>query len=332
MNLWSAPALKPVELLGPPLTVGVDLGRRTIKVAAVRGRKHLVHAAIYPTPDGALDGGTVRNARALAPALRMGLRSAGIRSGRAVVAMGGRTALVRTFMLPPMPQDELKSAVKWEAERHLPLRIDEAVLDAQVVREVTEDGQRRVEVLMAAVPERDALAFYEVAHGAGLDVAALEVSSLALTRVLADTGAVTAAVDIGADATEIVIVHGALPPVCRSLPIGADQLSAAADVPATAPEPASPAPGWHELLEGLTLSIEYFQAQAHREKVERVVLTGEGAELPDATQLLTAGLGVPVMIGDPCSRLTVAAGLSERLGRHRASLAVAIGLALRSLH
>lgn len=322
-----------MDLFATSPTIGVDLGRRAIKVAAVRGggRPHLVGAAIYPTPDGALDGGTVRNARALAPALRLGLRSAGIRGGRAVVGMGGRTALVRTFLLPPMPQDELKSAVKWEAERHLPLRIDEAVLDAQVVREVTEDGQRRVEVLMAAVPERDALAFYEVAHEAGLDVAALEVSSLALTRVLADTGALTAAVDIGADATEIVIVHGALPPVCRSLPIGADQLSAAADVPA-APEPASTAPGWHELLEVLTLSIEYFQAQAHREKVARVVLTGEGADLPDATQLLTAGLGVPVVVGDPFSRLTVAASLSERLGGHRASLAVAIGLALRSLH
>jgi len=332
MKPWSAFAAKPVEFFGPPLTVGVDLGRRTIKVAAVRGRRHLVHAAIYPTPDGAVDGGTVRNIQALAPALRAGLRSAGIKTGRAVVGMGGRTALVRTFMLPPMPEDELKNAVKWEAERHLPLRIDEAVLDAQVMREVTEDGQRRVEVLMAAVPERDAVAYYGVAHEAGLDVAALEVSSLALVRSLAKTTALTAVVDIGADASDIVIVQDGLPPVCRSIPVGADHLSSAAGVPAADAGIGATAPGWQELLEGLTRSIEYFQAQARREKVERVVVTGEGAELPGAAQTLAAGLGVPVTIGDPLARLTVAAGLAERLGTHRASLAVAVGLALRCLH
>ena len=310
-----------MDFLGPSPTVGVDLGRRTIKIVAVRSGKppRLVHAAIHPTPDGTIDAGTIRNVPVLAQALRAGLRGAAIRGGRAVVGLSGRTALVRTLTLPHMPVEELKSAVRWEAERHLPLRIEDAVLDAQVTREVTEDGQRRLEVLMAAVPERDALLYYQVARDAGLDVAALEVSSLALARTLGGSPAIAAAVDIGADATEIVIVHPTLPPVCRSLPVGADHLRPAA------------APGLQDLLAGLSGSIDYFQAQMRQEKIERVILTGEGVEVPGVAQTLTAELGVPVAAGDPLSRL-VATSVPGDVRDHRASLAVAIGLALRTLH
>lgn len=318
-----------MDLLGPSPTVGVDIGRRTIKVAAVRGGTppRLTHAAIHPTPDGAVDGGAIRNVSLLAAALRAALRGAGIRHGRAVVGMGGRTALVRTLTLPPMPDDELKNAVRWEAERHLPLRIDEAVLDAQVVREITEDGQRRLEVLMAAVPERDALLYYQVAHDAGLDVAALEVSSLALARTLAHPETLTAAIDIGADATEIVMTKGTLAPVCRSLPVGGDQLTP----PAGGGEVAD-TPGLHELLDGVAKSIDYFQAQTHREKVERVVLTGEGADIQGVAQMLASELSLPVEVGDPLSRLAVAPGVASNARGRGVSLAVAIGLALRTLH
>ncbi len=315
-----------------PPTIGIDLGRRAIKVAAVRGgsRPRLVGAAIYPTPDGAVDGGTIRNAAALTSAIRGALRAAGIRRGRAVVGMGGRTALVRTLTLPPMPPDELKNAVKYEAERHLPLRIDEAVLDAQVVREVSEDGQRRMEVLMAAVPERDALLFYQVTHDAGLDVTALEVSSLALARTLANTETLTAAVDIGADATDIVIANGTLPPVCRSLPVGSDHL-VSATVAAGPEREAAAGPGWHDLLEGLTRSIDYFQAQARRETVERVVVTGDGAEVPGVIQMLATELALPITQGDPLAGLTATPEAAAQTRDHRPAFAVAIGLALRTL-
>lgn len=267
-----------------------------------------------------MEGGTIRDAAGMTAALREALRSAGIGRARAVIGVQGRIALVRTFLLPPMPDNELKNAIRWEAERQLPLRIDEAVMDAQVVRHVTEDGQRRLEILMAAVPEREALAYYQVAHDAGLDVAALEVSSLALARALAGADALTAAIDIGSDITEIVIAHRALPPVCRTLTVGGDHL---------AMPPDAAAPGWRDLLEGVARTIDYFQAQARVGRIERGVVTGEGPAVPAVAEVLTAQLGVPVMVGDPLARLAVAPDAGGDLRTHRAAFAVAVGLALR---
>jgi type IV pilus assembly protein PilM len=315
-----------VTLLRSGATVGVDLGRRAIKLAVIRWGHppRLIYAARHVTPDGAVEGGVIRNAAALSATLREALRGAGGTGMRGVLAIQGRTALVRTFLVPPMPHDELKTAVRWEAERQLPLRIEEAVLDAQVVRHVTEDGQPRLEVLMAAVPERDAMSYYQVAHDAGLEVAALEVSSLALARALTSKeDTLTAAIDVGGDTTETVIVHPALPPVCRTLSVGADDL--------TLPPSSPTARGWKELLEGVARSFEYFQAQARIGKIERVVVTGEGAAVPAVVRVLAADLNVPVAIGDPLSRVTIGPNVDGDLREQPASFAVAVGLALRPL-
>ncbi len=328
-----------VELIGNPPTIGVDLGRRTIKAVAVRQGKRptLVHAAIQPTPDGAIDGGAILNVPAVVDALASALRAAHIRAGRAVIGIGGRNVIVRHMTFPPMPADELKSAVRWEAERNLPLRIEEAVLDSQILREITEDGQPRLEVVMAAVPERDALLYHQVATGAGLDVAAIEVSSLALMRVLGDTSVPTAGVVLRSDITEVVIAYKTLPLVCRTLPVGYERLGGRTpaapvdpDVSGGATEP-SGLQDLQDLLEGLARSVDYFQAQAHREKVERVVVTGDGASTPGIVQLIAGELAVPVEVGDPLSCVTAASGISTEILARRASLAVAIGLAMRAV-
>jgi type IV pilus assembly protein PilM len=334
-----------VQILGEPATVGVDLGRRTVKIVAVRhrSRPQLVSAAIQAIPEGAIEGGVILNPAAVIDALRAARRSARIRGGRGVIGMGGRNVIVRHFAFPPMPPEELRNAVRWEAERQLPVRMEDTVMDAQPLGDVTEDGQRRLEVLMAAAPERDALLHFRVATEGGLDVAAIEVTSLALARLLGDTETPTAAVDIGSDVTEIVISHKTLPLVCRSLPVGRDHLSwdndsgtaAPGDGDAAPPAPGGPAAasasGFRELLEGLTRSLDYFQAQARRGTVERVVLTGEGALLPGVAQVLAAELAVPVEVGDPLALFKLPPDLPQDIQEHGPTLAIAAGLALRAL-
>lgn len=325
MQTLSGRGAAPWNVLRPIPTVGVDLGRHAIKLVAVLGgpTPRVVHAVRFSTPAGAIEAGVIRDPAALTAALRDALRSGGVGRARAVVGIQGRTAIVRTFLVPPMPDDELKNAVRWEAERQLPLRIEETVLDAQVVRQVTEDGQRRLEILMAAVPERDALAYYQVAHDAGLDVAALEVSSLALARALAGADGPSAAVDLGADATEVVIAHRDLPPVCRTLPVGDVHLAGPSDSPG--------APGWQDLLDGVARSIDYFQAQPRVGKIERVIVTGEGRAVPAFADLLKADLGLPVAVGDPLAHLALARSVNGDLREHRAAFAIAVGLALRTM-
>ncbi len=325
-----------MDLLGTPLAVGVDLGKRTIKVVAVRQGKppRLVSTVAYQAPAGAIDGsGAILDPFAAVDALRAALHQAGIRGGRAVVGMGGRSVIVRHLTLPPMPEDELKTAVKWEAERNLPLHIEDAVLDAQVLREVTEEGQRRLEVLMAAVPERDALLYHKIATDAGLDVVAIETTSMALARTLEEYEGTTVAVDVGPDLTEIVIVSQRLPLVCRNVPVGGEGLwqgTPGEAAGAGGEAVADPPTGFDDLLIGLTRSMDYFEAHV-RGKIDRVVVTGDGALAPGVVPMLSGALAVPVEVGNPFVRFTGAPAVLQAAEDRAALFAVATGLAMRTL-
>jgi len=70
-----------------------------------------------------------------------------------------------------------------------PVPIDEAVIDVQTVREVTENGVRQLEVLLAAAPEALVLTHIRTLEGASLVVDAVEVGALAMARGLGQTEA-----------------------------------------------------------------------------------------------------------------------------------------------
>ena len=80
------PGGEAVALGGNASTVGVDISKRSIKIAAVRpGRKpQLLYAQVFATPEGAIEGGMVVAPHAVVTALRQVVSAAKLRGSRAV--------------------------------------------------------------------------------------------------------------------------------------------------------------------------------------------------------------------------------------------------------
>ncbi len=308
---------------GRPLTVGIDISKRAVKVAATRhGRQpRFVAAAVQPLVEGVFDAGVILDPPAAVDALRSALRTAAIKGGQAVVGMAGRSVVVRQLTMPPMPLDELRNAIKWDAERQLPIRIEEAVLDAQVLREVTDEGQRKLEVLVAAVPERDAMLYFQIAEEAGLDVAAIEVAPLALTRLRGLDAGTTAVIDIGAAQTDVVIIHEGVPVVVRTILVGSDALEADGIGGGAATQ---------DLVTGITRSFDYFQTQIRGGRVGKALLTGDAASDPALLRTLTTALEPPVEVGNPLAGIEPERPVSALVIEQAPQLAVAVGLSLRA--
>ena len=49
-----------------------------------------------------------------------------------------------------MTDEELRKSISKEAEQHIPLSMDQVVLDFQILGEGQEDGQRKIDVLLVA--------------------------------------------------------------------------------------------------------------------------------------------------------------------------------------
>jgi len=298
--------------------VGVDIGTRAIKVAEVRRTAKGIELSRYgvaPTPAAAVQNGMILDPQAAGAAIVGLLREAGIRARRVIASVSGQHVLARILRLPPIPEDEVKQAVRWEAEKHLPFPVEEAVLDTQVVRELSDDGRRQIEVLLAAAPESLVQTYVETLEAAGLTADAIEVSAVAMVRALASqaTEGVVAMVNLGASTTEVAIVREAVPQMTRTMVEG---------------EAAT--------LEALGLqlrrSFDFYRAQDEGGHIDRIMLCGGGARFPEIDRRLAQELDVPVTIGALPGVLLISRRLDAAATSAAApQLMTAVGLALRRI-
>ncbi len=165
--------------------VGVDI--QPGYVAAVQARAGEVavdRAAIAALPPGVVRDGEVTDMDALAGALRdMFAEHKFSRQIRLGVA--NQKIVMRTLDLPPMGDSkQIASAVRFQAQEHIPMPLEQAVLEHHLVGVVeTADGPRTRVVLVAA--RRDMIELLlDVARRAGLRPQGIDLSAFAMIRAL----------------------------------------------------------------------------------------------------------------------------------------------------
>ncbi|HET6780807.1 MAG TPA: type IV pilus assembly protein PilM [bacterium] len=321
------------------VAVGLDIGKRTIKVAEIRRTVkgiELRRFGIGPTPVGSIEGGLILDRVALAGAISTVLRDAKIRSRHVVIAVTGQNVLARTLRLPPIPEDEIRQAIRWEAERHLPIPVDDAVLDVQLVREIVDDGQRQIEVLLAAAPEGLVISYIEALDTARLTVDAVEVGALAMARALGEMveRGTRALVNLGASTTDLAIVRDGVPQFTRTILSGQEAVARTSAVPESGEhaDAFALASGLDELLTQLRRSLDFYRAQFGGATIDGGVLCGGGARIPRIDRHFALELDLPMTIGTPLVGVELHSSLEPAVFNVAApQLVVATGLAMRTV-
>jgi len=328
--------------------LGIDVGKASIKAVEIRRTSkglEVVHLGRQPTPNGAVEGGIILDRSVVAQAVSSLLASADVRRRRAVISVTGQNVLARVLRLPPIPEDELKQAIKWEAERHLPIPVDEAVIDVQLVREVTDDGQRQIEVLLAAAPEGLVMSYIDTLEAAHIYVEAVEIGALAVTRALRMQVAngTHAVIELGASTTCVSIVANGIPQFSRTVPIGVEQGRPSTGSGRTAGEGSGQTDVVQEgmaagyaALGGLTVqlrrSLDYYRAQFGGASIDDLILCGGGVGVPDVVGALSGELELPAIPAAPFAGLVIPSAFeAASAGNSGAQLTVAVGLALRGM-
>jgi type IV pilus assembly protein PilM len=171
--------------------VGLDIEAGSVAAAEVHsnGSAKVVQTAIAPLDAGLFKEGEVVDADALAGALRS-LFAAHKLSKAVRVGVANQRVTVRTLRLPLIENpEELESAVRFQAQEHLPMPADQAVIDHQVVARYSDDGVRSMDVVAVAA-RRDMLSTLLAAvQDAGLRPIGIDLSAFAMIRALAGEAA-----------------------------------------------------------------------------------------------------------------------------------------------
>ncbi|HEV2013929.1 MAG TPA: pilus assembly protein PilM [Candidatus Dormibacteraeota bacterium] len=156
------------------LRLGLDLGKRELKVVEGDGRRLKRHAETL-LPDGALQDGVPTPL--LTAALRIVLEAGGFEAKAARVAISDTAVAVREFRLPALPRQELGGAVMFEGRRLVPMNAE----DVYYAWHAQKDRAGYSVYLVAA--RRDMIDAVGAAVSAvGLELDRIDLKPLALAR------------------------------------------------------------------------------------------------------------------------------------------------------
>lgn len=347
--------------------VGLKIGASQLAAARVarNGSAELVQLAREPLARGVVSGGEIREPAELAAALRAFFKEhklprRGIRLGISNNRIGVRTIELVGIDDPK----QIANAVRFRAQEALPIPIDEALLDYQVLSEgVNGEGEPTKRVLLV-VAYRDLIESYARAcREAGLRLVGVDLEAFALLRALTPSATPQAegaersalvAVAIGAERSTLAVSDGFTCEFTRVLDWGgwsltaglareleleldeAEKLKAQLSLAEGTgpvdldPERATKArealrTGLQGLARELVSSLQFYQSQPDSLGIGEVVLAGGGAQLAGLAEALHSLIGVRVRVGDPL----VAVGVGKKLREEPTpGFAVPIGLGM----
>lgn len=189
---------------------GLDIEAGSIaatEIAGSNGSTRVTASAIQPLEPGAFHEGEVLDPDRLAAALKE-LFAQHKLSKKVRLGVGNQRVVVRTLRLPAIEDPkEMEAAVRFQAQEQIPMPLDQAVLEHQIVGGVAaeEGASPQVDVVVVAARRDMVSSFIEPIRRAGLQPVGVDLSAFAMIRALADAGAVPAGAEPGQRPNEAVL-------------------------------------------------------------------------------------------------------------------------------
>ena len=334
--------------------VGIDIGTKSIKLVELDksgdGWK-LVGSGIISHSGELLDvRSSEKSVAVYSDAIKKLHKEAKISSKDVVISMPESQVFTRVLRFPMLTDQEVSSAVKWEAEQYIPIPIEEAIVQHEIMLRDETATPPFVKVLLVASPRNAVEMYVKAVEIAGLNPIIVETELLALLRSLTPEKGVFLLADIGATSTDIAIAKDRILGFSRSIPTGGDAFTRSiAQNLGVGVQQAEQYKRTYGLsksqLEGKIYSalqpivrmiadeikkaIHFYKVEEKGEVPKSIIISGGSAGLIELTSELAELLNMEVIIGNPFSKVAVSEQSKDTILQYAPLYSVAAGLAMR---
>ena len=346
--------------------LGLDIGSDQIKIVELKKTNNGLLLQAYgkiPTPRGASKSESQADIDDISSSIRKLMKDIKVTTNKVVVGLPESVVFTRVVDIPVMSDQELKTAMRWEAEQFIPIPLKDVKYDYEIVKKPggktgkAKAGQdkEKMSVFFVAVPNTTIDRYLKIMKASSLEPIAFETELLALVRSLSPEGGAsptTLIINIGAETTDLCIVSKGNISFTRSISSGGNALSKAIaqelGFEMSQAEEYKKTYGLQEKeLEGKILDIIkpifdvivgeiergvlYYQTHHPTDTVKRIILCGGSAKLPGIVMYLAGALDLEVQSGNPWNNVKKgSAELTKKLEEEATFYAVSVGLSMRS--
>jgi type IV pilus assembly protein PilM len=210
-----------------PEAFGLDISDLSLKIVKLKQRGKFYVSASFGEErikPGIIKEGEVKDKERLAEIIKTAVRKVRgekLKTKYVIASLPEEKSFLQVIQMPRISEEDLKSAVIYEAENYIPLPIQEVYLDSQIIPQVHSRSDK-FDVLLAALPKKIVDPYLFSFKKAGLQPKALEVESLSIVRALIKNEVVNSPVlliDLGETRTTFIVFAGQSLRFTSSIPV-----------------------------------------------------------------------------------------------------------------
>jgi type IV pilus assembly protein PilM len=334
--------------------VGLDVGSKTIKAVELdkEGDNFRLQASgiIGHTGEAVEHIKDEKDMISLAEIIKKLFREAKISSKQVAVYVPESQVFTRTITFPMLTDQEIESAVKWEAEQYIPIPVKEAIIQHEILERREDASAPGVAVLLVAAPRTLVEKYTRLTQMAGLTPIAVETSLMAAARALAPVNQTVMVIDLGARSTDMAIVKNGMLSFSRSVATAGEAFTRAVAQTLGVEMQQAEAykrtyglsgsqlegkikgaldPVFRMVTDEIKKAIHFYQTEEKGDTPKAVILSGGTAGMPEAVGALSEMLGLEVVVGNPFAKVVVNPDAAKSLAPFAPLYSIAVGLAER---
>ncbi len=332
--------------------VGLDIGTKTIKIVelAKEGNSFKLNGSGVVGYKGITPGNfkEEKDLLELAQVIKKLHKEARISSKDITIALPEEKIFTRVIDFPLLTDQEISSAIKWEAEQYIPIPIAEAIVQHQIISRIEKGTPSGVKVLLVAVSRNLVEIYVKLLQSVNLNTVKVDTELLSLTRVFAPNDKTSLIIDFGASSTDIAICNKGILSFSRSIPTAGEAFSRAVaqklNVTPQQAEEYKKAYGLSSKLEEkikgaldpvirsvsdeIKKAIFYYQSEEKGEMPSSVILSGGSSGMPEVVTYLSKMLGLEIVVGNPFAKVSLSTDAQKVLAPYAPLYSIAVGLAM----
>lgn len=336
------------------MSVGLDIGSRTIKVVQLsrEGEKiDLISAGITPyAGKKVVELSDEREMSMLSRLIEKLFNEAKISERDVSIALPDSLVYTRSIKYPLLTDQEIASAVRWEAEQYVPFPVKDAIIEHVILERRENSNPPDVLVLLVAVPRKTVEKYIKVLEMAKINVVSVETELIALARSLGLKGRTVLVVDLGAYSTDLALVKDKMLYFSRSIATAGETLTrslvqglgldyqqaeeykkayglSGEKLEGRVRETLKPA--FNLIAEEIKKAIYFYQTEYQSDPPKAIIISGGTASLPELISFIGQTTGLEVIMGNPFQGISVSQQAYKVLSSFAPYYAVAVGLALK---
>jgi type IV pilus assembly protein PilM len=339
--------------------VGLDIGSKTIKVCEIAETKNEFilkkFGSIDINPD-AIQKGVVKDPDHVANSIRELFKLYNINKKNVAISIGGYSVIVKTINVQTMAEEQLQETIGFEAEQYIPFDISDVNLDFQILGE-HEQNPNQMNVLLVAAKKEMIADYMSLVNMAGLNLCVIDVDAFALQNIYELNYDIKdeciALIDIGASKTTLNILRGNSSLFIRDVSLGCAQINqkivSRADCSFEEAEELKCGDKPHKLslieLKEIISSVvadwcteikrayDFFNSTNPHDRIERILLSGGGANIVEFQQLLSVQTSADVKIVNPFGKFHIDYNRldADYLKQMAPQAAICMGLGIRKV-